>query len=167
MIPQMIEDMDLYIDGVTNIGKVSDVTLPKLSRKMEEYIGSGMAAPIKIDYGLEALEISFTLSGYDYKNLKHFGEKDPAGINLRFLGSIYNANGLSEAVEISVRGRFQEIDRGDAKKQEEISTKFTMPITYYKETVSGKILIEIDAINNIHKINGNDILAQTRRNIGQ
>ncbi|HBY9738676.1 TPA: phage tail protein, partial [Klebsiella pneumoniae] len=38
--------------------------------------------------------------------------------------------------------------------------------TYYKLTMNGKELVEIDVLNMIEKVNGVDRLDQHRRNIG-
>ncbi|MCZ5660671.1 phage major tail tube protein [Escherichia coli] len=47
-----------------------------------------------------------------------------------------------------------------------LSRKFTVVCTYFRLTMDGKELVEIDTINMIEKVNGVDRLEQHRRNIG-
>ena len=62
-LPRKLKNLNLFNDGVTYIGQVGEVTLPKLTRKMEEWRGGGMNAPIKMDQGMEALEIEAVCGG--------------------------------------------------------------------------------------------------------
>ena len=59
-----------------------------------------------------------------------------------------------------------EIDPGTAKAKEDTAFKVTTVASYYKLSVNGEDLIEIDFINMIEKINGNDLLAALRTAIG-
>ncbi|WP_435605886.1 phage major tail tube protein [Pseudomonas knackmussii] len=88
-------------------------------------------------------------------------------ILLRFAGA-YQRDDTGEvtAVEIVARGRYETIDPGDAKPGENTEHKFTMACTYYKLTVDGQEVIEIDLLNFIEKVDGQDILAAQRKAIG-
>ena len=61
MIPKILKNFNLFIDGRGYVGKCEEVNPPKLSIKSEEYKAGGMDAPIAIDMGMEKLEASFTL----------------------------------------------------------------------------------------------------------
>jgi P2 family phage contractile tail tube protein len=88
-------------------------------------------------------------------------------VPLRFAGSYQRDDSAEEtAVEVVVRGRHKEFDGGDSKQGEDTETKITTVCTYYKLTMNGKELIEIDTINMIEKVNGVDRLEQRRRNLG-
>lgn len=55
----------LFVDGENFIGKVPSVTLPKLTRKTEDYQGGGMLGAAGVDLGLEAgaLDASMIVGG--------------------------------------------------------------------------------------------------------
>ena len=106
------------------MGEVLEIHLPTLSRSMEDYRGGGMSGPVKIDNGMEALEIEAKYGGVMRSVLRQFGIATHDGVQLRFAGSYQRADtGAVDAVEIIVRGRHQEIGRGNAKEGED--TEFT------------------------------------------
>nr|EMA1793626.1 phage major tail tube protein [Cronobacter turicensis] len=74
--------------------------------------------------------------------------------------------GETVAVEVVMRGRHKEIDSGEGKQGEDTETKISTQCTYFKLTMNGKELIEIDTVNMVEKVNGVDRLEQHRRNIG-
>ena len=70
------------------------------------------------------------------------------------------------AVEVVMRGRHKEIDGGENKQGENTSTKLSTVCTYYRLTIDGSDVIEIDTVNMVEKVNGADRLEQHRRAIG-
>ncbi|WXO51539.1 phage major tail tube protein [Escherichia coli] len=66
----------------------------------------------------------------------------------------------------SCAGRQKEIDTGEGKQGEDTESKISVVCTYFRLTMDGKELVEIDTINMIEKVNGVDRLEQHRRNIG-
>lgn len=74
--------------------------------------------------------------------------------------------GETVAVEVVMRGRQKEIDTGEGKQGEDTESKISVVCTYFRLTMDGKELVEIDTINMIEKVNGVDRLEQHRRNIG-
>ncbi len=69
-------------------------------------------------------------------------------------------------MEILARGRHEEIDFGDAAPGEDTEHKITTALTYYKLTVDGEEIVEIDLLNFIFKVNGKDLLEEHRRALG-
>ncbi|MNM86192.1 Phage tail tube protein FII [compost metagenome] len=55
---------------------------------------------------------------------------------------------------------------GDATPGEDTEQSMTTALTYYKLTVAGEVIVEIDVLNFIEIINGVDMLAEQRRAIG-
>ncbi|EPA7512545.1 phage major tail tube protein, partial [Escherichia coli] len=74
--------------------------------------------------------------------------------------------GETVAVEVVMRGRQKEIDTGEGKQGEDTESKISVVCTYFRLTMDGKELVEIDTINMIEKVNGVDRLEQHRCNIG-
>ena len=71
-----------------------------------------------------------------------------------------------DAVEIVVRGRHTEIDMGSAKPGDDTSFKVSTSCSYYKLSINSEAIIEIDFINMIEKVGGDDLLAGLRTAIG-
>ena len=72
----------------------------------------------------------------------------------------------AEAVVVNLRGSFKELDAGTWKAGDKATLKCMIAARYYKLTVNGDELIEIDAENMVRIINGTDQLASIRTAIG-
>lgn len=166
-LPRKLKNYDLFQNGETFIGQTSSVTLPKLARKMEDTRPGGLDGSVASDMGAEAMEIAFSASGYLKSALRQFGASTVDAVQLRWTGAYHSEDtGIWQGVEIVGRGRYKEIDRGESKAGEATETKFTMPLVYYKESVDGFVLFEIDVLNNIYIVDGVDRNAAMRRALG-
>ena len=166
-LPRKLKYFNLFNDGGSYLHTIDEMVLPKLARKMEEWRAGGMDTPIKIDMGGEALQCEWTCAGFMDDAIAQFGAQKHDAVALRFAGSYQAEDSTTPvAVEVVMRGRHSLIDMGNAKTGEETAFKVTSELSYYKLIVSGKELVEIDAINMIHKVNGEDVLAEHRSAIG-
>ncbi|MDO8931502.1 MAG: phage major tail tube protein [Rhodocyclaceae bacterium] len=166
-LPSVLKNFNLFNDGKSCMGEVEEVKLPKLKRKMDDYRGGGMNGPVKTDLGQEGMEIEHTYAGIHSRVLEQFGCTKIAGVMLRFAGAYQRDDTCAvQAVEVVVRGRHEELDPGDAKGGDKGKTVVKSPLTYYKLTIDGKVMIEIDLLNFIEIINGIDMLADQRKAIG-
>jgi P2 family phage contractile tail tube protein len=167
MLPRKLKFLNMFNEGENSLGQVTEITLPKLSRKMEDYQGGGMNAPIKTDQGMEGLTLESTCGGIMVDAIKQFGITKHDAIKLRFAGSYQRDDGSNtSAVEVFVRGRHSTIDMGSAKQGEGSDFKLTSELSYYKLVVDGETLIEIDIINMIEIVDGVDHLEQHRKALG-
>jgi hypothetical protein len=165
-LPRKLKHFNTFIDGESWLGLCPEVTLPKLARKMDDYRGGGMEGPVKIDMGQEALELDFT-AGFDTRIFRKYGAAKVDALLLRFAGSWQQDDtGTVSAVEVTVRGRISEIEALTAKAGDDAPAKVKLACSYYKLTVDGQVLIEIDLVNFIHKVDGEDMLAAHRAAIG-
>ncbi|MDU7558410.1 MAG: phage major tail tube protein, partial [Pseudomonas sp.] len=63
MIPQVLSNTNLFVDGISFSGDVPSLTLPKMTLKTEGHRGGGMADEIEMDMGLEKMEANWTTTG--------------------------------------------------------------------------------------------------------
>lgn len=160
-----LKNMNLFNEGRSYLAEVQSVTLPKLNRKLDDYRGGGMDGTVKIDLGADAMEMEWTLGGPDRHVLRQFGRPGLAGTFLRFAGSYQNdATGRYDTVEVTVRGRHEEIDLGEAKLGDAGSsdTKVKTQCVYYRLEWNGRTEVEIDVLNMVYIVDGVDILVQQR-----
>jgi P2 family phage contractile tail tube protein len=166
-LPRKLKNFNLFNDGNNYLGQIEEVTLPKLSRKLEDWRGGGMDGPVGADLGQEAIELAWTAGGLLDTAISQYGITQASGCLLRFAGAYQRDDtGDVDAVEVVVRGRHKEMDFGSGKAGDNTQHKYTTACSYYKLTVNGRVLIEIDLINMVFVVDGVDRLAQQRRAIG-
>lgn len=168
-LPKKLKHFNLFNDSNLYGGIATTVTLPKLGRKMEAYRGGGMDGPAKADLGFsdDGIVLEWTLGGWDLAALRQFGAVRADGVMLRFAGSVQrDDDGGVSAVEIVVRGRHEEIDFGEATPGEDTEHKISTACTYYKLSVDGEVITEIDFLNFVFTVDGEDLLAEHRKAIG-
>ncbi|WP_250294800.1 phage major tail tube protein [Wolbachia endosymbiont of Oedothorax gibbosus] len=167
MLPKILKNFNVFVDGRGYAGRIDEITLPKLTIKTEEYRAGGMDIPISIDMGMEKLEADFTFSEYDTELFRLFGLINGNSVALTLRGGMQGSGSNDiEAVIINLRGIFREFDFGSWKPAEKATLKCTVAAHYYKLTIGGNELIEIDAVNTIRKINGVDQMALLQAVLG-
>ena len=166
-LPRKLKNFNVFNDAQSFLGLVPEVTLPKLTRQMESYRAGGMNGPVKLDLGQGELEVELTLGGMVTQVFQQYANSRVDGILLRFAGAYQeDATGLVSAVEVVMRGRYEEIDPGNAKVGDNGDMKVKMVLSYYKLTIDGAEIIELDLTNMVERVNGVDMLADQRRAVG-
>ncbi|MGL5948136.1 MAG: phage major tail tube protein [Aeromonas sp.] len=167
-LPNKLYMFNVFINGTSYLGKAEALSMPKLTRKTEDYQGAGMVVSAAVDLGFEsgALNMELTLGGLESELLATWGEKID-GVQLRFAGSyLDDATNEPIALEIQTRGRLSELDFGEAKQGDNTSHKYSMKNTYVKIAINGREEFELDALNLLYNVRGKDVLAKHRKNMG-
>lgn len=166
-LPAKLKDFNIFNEGLSYMGQVVEVTLPKLTRKVEAYIAAGMSGPIDVDFHQEAVALEWTAGGLIIDAIKQWAAGTHNAVQLRFTGA-YQADDNEEAitVEIVLRGRHVELDMGNAKRGSDTEQKYKTSCSYYKLTVAGEELIELDFLAGIEKVGGVDRRASIMKAIG-
>lgn len=166
-LPRKLKGAILFQNGRSMHGEVSSVTLPKLSRKVEEWMAGGMPGPIEIDLAQEKLELSFKAGGLMLEALDGYAAEVHDAIQYRFAAATQRDDvGITERIEASVRGRIKEFDTGDLNVGELGETSLSIAASYYKLVKNGVTVIEIDMVNMLFVVNGKDRLAEVRAVLG-
>lgn len=166
-LPRTLKKFATFMDGVSFVGETEEVTLPTLKRKMEEHRGGGMPGPIKIDLGQDAIEMEWKAAGFIVEQYKAYGAVKHDKVLIRFAGGIQSDDDDTvQSVEVTVRGRAEEINPGSAKAGDKTQQTMKLTCSYYKLAVDGATIIEIDMVNMIETINGEDRMAAWRAALG-
>lgn len=165
-LPVKLKNFNFSVDGTSYLGETTEVTQPKLAMQLEDYRAGGMIAPVGINMGLEKLEMEFKIGGHETDLIKLFGGSINSNV-FRFNGAYQHDDDDSvDAVEIVARGRIIEIDEGSSKAGDDTEHSYKVALTYYKLTVNGIDIIEIDTLNQIYIVDGKDRLAEIRKAMG-
>lgn len=154
------------MDGRGHAGRVSQVTLPKLTVKTEEHRAGGMDAPAEIDMGLEKLEASWTMASVDADLLRRWGLAAGQSTPCVFRGALQSEDGTVKAVAATCRGTIREIDYGDWKPGEKAELKAMMAVRHYRLEIDGETLHDVDVDNMVRIVDGTDVLAAQRAALG-
>lgn len=166
-LPRDLRDFAIYVEGAFQ-GEATSGMAPKLTMKVEEWIGGGMAGPIEIDQHLEKLTCEWAARGFEQEAFSQFGLRGLGAIGLRFAGAYVNpVTGNVDSVEHIMRGTHKEIDVGELKRSEAGSTKIMSTLTSYELQINGVELVFIDLINGIERYNGLDVRSAIRQAIGR
>ena len=165
MIPKILKNFNLFVNGRGYVGLVEDITLPKLSAKMTELHSGGMDMPLDLELGMDKLECSFSLFEYDVDTIAQFGLNNGAQVPLTLRGALDNEEGVTPVV-ITLQGAWKELDFGTWKAGDKPSLKVNISVRYYKLEIGGEEMVELDVANMIRKVKGVDQLETTRSAIG-
>ena len=165
IIPKVLKNFNLFVDGNGFAGLVEEVTLPKLTLKMDDLYNGGMDAPIDLEMGMEKLECSFSLSEYNENVIQQFGLRNGAQVSLTMRGGLDAEEGVVPVV-VNLVGAWKDLDTGSWKAGERAPLNVSVTLRYYKLTMDAQELIEVDVTNMVRIIDGTDQLADMRAAIG-
>ena len=167
MFPQKVKDINLYNDGSSHIGVITEYTPLKIAMATMDHRGGGMLGALKLDVGLEPLDFEWTLGGWNSAVVAQLGVSAIDGVLLRAVGALQADDGSPvSAVEAVMMGRHTEIDFGTFKPAGETEKKIKTAVAYYKLIFDGRTLLEIDVANGKYIVDGVDRYAEVRAAIG-
>lgn len=160
---RLLKKFNLYVEAQSFLGQAEEIQLPKLAIKTEDFLAAGMDAPVSVDLGMEKLETTITLTGYNPDILSVFGWSEASGlIKLEAKGALESADGTVEAVSVVMHGKIITLETDPWKPGATSKVKFTMNLRYYRLRVGARVVHEIDLLNMRRVIDGGDQLAEIR-----
>ncbi|RZG65375.1 phage major tail tube protein [Acinetobacter bouvetii] len=167
MLPRTLKNFNVFVDTYSWAGVAESVTIPKITKKTEDFRGAGMIGDVALVMGYEKLEGEVTYSGFDVKQYRQLGVCGTSDLPVRFVG-IYERqdNCTRQNVEIYMRGQAIELDPGDSKNGEKTEIKMSYNYTYFRMEVDGVVEVELDFINGTEVFGGSDIAAQIKKMLG-
>lgn len=162
-LPRQLKDMNVFGAGQSFLGECTAFTRPKLTMKTEAHRGGGMLGEAKLNMGLEALEVTHKYGGDIPELNREFGASEIDASQVRFVGAYQNdESGAPDVVEITVRGRHEEIDAGDDEIGSKSGTTYKTACVYYKQTRNDVVEYEIDMLAGVFIVGGVDRWAEIR-----
>lgn len=161
--PDTLKGWTAFIDGYGQAGVCGGGKLPVIKFKTEEHKDGGMDAPEDLALSLEKLEWELTLNKLSPIAMKQVGRTD-VPITLR--GSMEDENGRVKYVVAQLRTPVHENDLGEWGDPKKTELKLKGTATYYRLTIGGEEIYEIDVRGLVRRIGGVDQLAQRRAALG-
>ena len=158
-----LKNFNVFNQGDSYLGRVSEIELPKIVLKTEQYRAAGMLGEIDIALGLEKLEMTTKYGGLVIPVIRQVGQLGVAGVQQRFVGFYQeDETGGFISAEIVTRGMHTELDLGTAKAGDNTEHSVKSTLTYYKMLTNGARLLEIDMITGLFVVGDVDRSAALR-----
>lgn len=164
-----LTNSNVYIDGTSFLGQAMEVELPSIIQKMAEHSALGMVGTIELPSGVDKLEAKIKWNSYYPAAMKATGNPNVATqMQLRGNLQTWESSALTEQVAavVYMTATFKSFPLGNFKQHENVELEQDLAVYYVKVEIDGEEIIEFDAMSNIYKVNGVDILAEYRQNLG-
>lgn len=164
-----ITNANVYVDGKSCLGRAEEVTNPVIKHKMADHVALGMVGEMSYASGIEKMEAKIKWNSFYPEVLKKVSNPFQA-IQLQVRGNLETWEGGSrtgqQPVVVYMTAQSTESPLGAFKAQDNAELESSFAISYYKLEIDGEVISEIDVEANIWMVNGVDLLAQYRNNLG-
>jgi uncharacterized protein len=165
-LTHILRNFVVFVDGFGKIGDGSECQLPKITDKVEEFLGGGMYRPIEIPLAGEKLESTFKLTSFDPQVIAKIGLRPGQERSFVFRGSLASTSGDSYAVIARQLARIKDSDFGTWKVGDKAEIEFSLSVLRYTLTHGDRELIHIDTLNFVERRDGVDQLEADRIALG-
>lgn len=163
----LMMDFTVWIRDVGKIGECPSFQPPDIQVAVEEYRGGGMDGPVEIPYGIEKIEFDFDLHTWDENIWADLGfGPGSLDVPIEFRGYLLTPNGDEKGVLIETYSLIKSIKTAKVEPGKKVDMTISCACRYYKHSVGGTALTEIDMFNKVTIINGFDRSANARALLG-
>lgn len=166
MLPRVLKNFNAFVEGIGYAGRIKECEPPEVEVSTDDYRGGGMDGKKKIDMGTEAMSCKMTFGEYIPEVLKRTALSDTEGTRVILKGAIRRNAEDAVSVVIEVHGSFDKATLNSWKSGEAADYEAEMNVGYYKLTIGGDRIWEIDVDNCVRVVGDNDVLASIRAAIG-
>ncbi len=164
-----LTNANVYVNGKSLLGKAEEVNLPDIKHMMSEHKALGMIGKLELWSGVDKLEAKIKWNSFYSDVHKQFANPFRA-LNLQVRSSleVYTSQGRTaqQPVVVFLTGQSKNFPTGNFKQHDNVELESNLTVTYVKVVVNGENILEFDVLANIFKVNGEDIMAQYRANLG-
>lgn len=166
-IPQVVNRYNLYRKGTKLVGLTGEVELPAVTMVTDTLEGAGTGGNMDVPViGLTEnmdIQIPFMSLTKDLFSLANPGEAEDLTLRGAIQGTDPATGKISyTSIAIYMRGTVKEITPGTVKSGGRMESSVTMTLSYYKIALDGETVLEIDKLNNVFVVNGDDVLKEVR-----
>lgn len=162
-VPEKINEYNIYNDADKLIGATASLDLPEGTMKTSTVSGMGINGEIESPTvgQFEKMEqaINFNTLYSGYMDLQ--SPLKTVCLTIRAAQQVYDKDGgyVFKGLRVVERGRVKSFKPGKVEKGESMDASVTLELTYLLIEVDGVKVTEIDKLNGVYIVNGEDILA--------
>lgn len=164
-----IVNANIYVSGNSQVGRAKEIKLPDISSVMNEYKGLGMIGSVEIFAGFEKMEGEINWNSFYpetftacYNPLKN------VQLMIRANLQTFTQEGIIEEVPFvtQLNVAFKKNPAGTYKPTEPAEFQSSIAIYSITQKQGGREMLAFDPVNNIYRVDGEDLLKKFRANIG-
>lgn len=166
--PEVINNFNVYNQANKITGIASEITLPTLSAMTATISGAGILGEYNTaligHFQSMTQDIPFRIVNREYFDMLRTSKQ--AEIVLR--GSVQCVDAKSggalstQGMRVVYRGRPTAFNMGTMRIGDLMNASVTLELTYLLIEMGGTTYLELDKLNSIYKVNGEDLLAEVR-----
>jgi uncharacterized protein len=164
-----LTNANVYVNGNNLLGRVQEIELPVVKQKMAEHKALGMVGTVEFFSGLEKMESKLTWNSY-YSDALLTAADPSKTVQLQVRASLetYDSTGRVAQVPavVFLTAQYKDFPLGNFKQHDNVELVSMLSVTSFRMEIDGQAILEIDVLSNIYKVNGSDVLADYRSNIG-
>lgn len=163
---QVLKNFNLFFESKSFAGNIVEFNPPKIELNTDEFRAGGMDGQVRLTMGLNTLDTDFTVVNFDSDLLAKVSPVENNDRSFIVREWLEDWGATSTPREIVMRGKVSGLDEGTHTPGQRAQVKVTMNLVYYKESIGGNIVKEIDIINMVWNNGTRDLLAQARDILG-
>jgi uncharacterized protein len=164
-----LTNANVYIDGVSQLGKAEEVNLPDITFMLSEHKSLGSIGKVELFSGIDKMEATIKWNAFYSDVFKEFANPRKAlKLQLRSSLETYDSSGLVSEVSCVayLTVLVKNFPAGNFKQHDNVEATSKLTCTAYKLEIDGEEIVEYDALANIYSVNGVDVFANYRSNLG-
>lgn len=164
-----LTNANIYVNGNSLLGKAEEVNLPSVKQKMSEHKALGMVGSVEFPSGIDKLEAKIKWNSFYADVMKLMGNPF-SSLQIQVRASLENYTSAGRTGEVPVvctmTASAKDFPMGNFKQHDNVEAETNFNVTYCKLEIDGDVVMEIDVLANIYKVDGTDVLANYRANTG-
>ena len=165
-VPEKISDANTYVSGNKAIGAAASIDLPEINQTTSTLEGMDIAGEIDSPTigQFESMEQAIQFNTLYSSCMDMLSPLKTVELTIRGAQQVYDKNGgyAHKGVRVVERGRVKKFKPGKVQKGESMEAEVNIELTYLLIEVDGEVLIEVDKLNSVYIVNGEDMLAGIR-----
>lgn len=158
-----------YLNGKPMFGQSEEFTIPGIKPKMNDHKALGIAGTIKTPSGFDGMDFKMKANSLYPTIVGEFADIYKEQIVIVF-GNLQNWEGNAlvneQPAKVTIKGKSMGTSDIGVKHQDNPELEYGLAVSSVKLEVAGQIIYHLDLIANIYIVNGVDMWAARRANLG-
>lgn len=166
VFPEVVNNFNVYNDANRIVGTTGEIPLPDLQAMTAVVSGAGIlgeynTAVVGMFQSISP-EIPFRMIDKDYFGMLNTGEQSKIVMRSSVQQRNRHTGGTlsTQAMRIVYQGHPTGANFGTLKKGDLMNASIKLELTYVLIEMGGVVMLELDKLNSVYKVNGNDLLGE-------